>query len=135
MKRTQTEKVLKVLVETSPKALELFTQEAEVLSSFRNPGVPKVDADGYFQVNLINPKPHQLACLVMEKINGQTLEEVLVNSPQGCSEDLVLGWFIQAVKILQELHKRQIIHRDIKPSNLMLRTSTPATPAKVINWC
>jgi len=128
--KTQTEKVLKVLVETSPKALELFIQEAEVLSSFRNSGVPKVDNDGYFQVNLVNPKPHQLPCLVMEKINGYTLEEVLINSPQGCSEDLVIGWFIQAVLILQELHKRQIIHRDIKPSNLMLRTSTPATPGK-----
>ena len=128
--KTQTEKVLKVLVETSPKALELFIQEAEVLSSFRNSGVPKVDADGYFQVNLVNPKPHQLPCLVMEKINGYTLEEVLINSPQGCSEDLVLVWFIQAVLILQELHKRQIIHRDIKPSNLMLRTSTPVSPAK-----
>ncbi|MBS9384060.1 MAG: protein kinase [Dolichospermum sp. BR01] len=128
--KTQTEKVLKVLVETSPKALELFKQEAEVLSSFRNSGVPKVEADGYFQVNLINPKPYQLPCLVMEKINGYTLEEVLINSPQGCSEDLVIGWFIQAVQILQELHQRQIIHRDIKPSNLMLRTSTPATPGK-----
>ncbi|WP_409333529.1 4-Cys prefix domain-containing protein, partial [Cuspidothrix issatschenkoi] len=64
--KTQTEKVLKVLVETSPKALELFMQEAEVLSSFRNTGVPKVDADGYFQINLVNPKPHQLHCLLME---------------------------------------------------------------------
>jgi serine/threonine protein kinase len=128
--KTETEKVLKVLVETSEKALELFIQEAEVLSSFRNPGVPKVDNDGYFQINLVNPKPYQLPCLVMEKINGYTLEEVLINSPQGCSEDLVLGWFIQAVLILQELHKRQIIHRDIKPSNLMLRTSTPVSPGK-----
>jgi serine/threonine protein kinase len=82
--------------------------------------VPKVDADGYFQINLVNPKPHQLPCLVMEKINGYTLEEVLINSPQGCSEDLVIGWFIQAVQILQELHQRQIIHRDIKPSNILM---------------
>ncbi|MFM7364510.1 MAG: protein kinase domain-containing protein [Cuspidothrix sp.] len=128
--RTQTEKVLKVLVDTSPKALELFMQEAEVLSNFRIHGVPKVDVDGYFQISLVSPKPHQLPCLVMEKINGYTLEEVLKSSPQGCAEDLVVGWFIQIAKILEELHKRQIIHRDIKPSNLMLRTSTPVTPAK-----
>ncbi|MEA5506060.1 serine/threonine-protein kinase [Halotia wernerae UHCC 0503] len=126
--KTQTEKVLKVLVDNSPKALELFTQEAAVLINLRHPGVPKVDADGYFQVNLISPKPRQLACLVMEKINGQTLQEVLENYPQGCPEELVLSWFAQAVKILQELHKRQIIHRDIKPSNLMLRTTAPTAP-------
>ncbi|OKH31522.1 serine/threonine protein kinase [Nostoc calcicola FACHB-389] len=126
--KTQTEKVLKVLVEDSPKALELFTQEAEVLSRIHHPGVPRVEADGYFQVNLFNPKPHQLPCLVMEKINGQTLEEILKKYPQGCPEDLVLNWFAQAVEILQELHKRQIIHRDIKPSNLMLDTSSPTVP-------
>ncbi|MEH1900220.1 MAG: serine/threonine-protein kinase [Nostoc sp.] len=123
--KTQTEKVLKVLVEDSPKALELFTQEAAVLSSLQHPGVPTVDADEYFHVNLFNPKPHQLPCLVMEKINGRTLEEILKKFPQGCPEDLVLNWFAQAVQILQELHKRQIIHRDIKPSNLMLGTSSP----------
>lgn len=128
--KTQTEKVLKVLVENSPKALELFIQEAEVLSNFRNPGVPKVDADGYFQINLTNPKPHQLACLVMEKIDGHNLEEIRKTYPQGCPEDLVLNWFAQAVKILQELHHRNIIHRDIKPSNLMLRTPAPNAPLK-----
>ncbi|MFN6512984.1 MAG: serine/threonine protein kinase [Nostoc sp. CreGUA01] len=122
--KTQTDKVLKVLVEESPKALELFSQEAEVLSRLQHPGVPKVDADGYFQVNLFNPKAHQLPCLVMEKINGQTLEDILKKYPQGCPEDLVLNWFAQAVQILQELHKHQIIHRDIKPSNLMLDTSS-----------
>ncbi|MHC0062171.1 protein kinase domain-containing protein [Nostoc sp. UIC 10890] len=124
--KTQTEKVLKVLVEDSPKALELFTQEAAVLSSLQHPGVPTVDADGYFHVNLFNPKSHQLPCLVMEKINGRTLEEILRKFPQGCPEDLVLNWFAQALQILQELHKRQILHRDIKPSNLMLGTSSPS---------
>ncbi|QLE59567.1 serine/threonine protein kinase [Nostoc sp. TCL26-01] len=120
--KTQSEKVLKVLVEDSPKAMELFTQEAAVLVSLRHPGVPKVEADGHFQVNLSNPKSRQLPCLVMEKIYGPTLEEILQKYPQGCPEDLVLNWLTQAIKILQELHKRQIIHRDIKPSNLMLRT-------------
>ncbi|BAT55616.1 Serine/Threonine protein kinase [Nostoc sp. NIES-3756] len=124
--KTQTEKVLKVLIEDSPKALELFTQEAEVLVRLRHPGVPKVEADGHFQVNLTNPKPHQLPCLVMEKINGPTLEEILNKYPQGCPEDMVVNWLNQAVKILQELHKHQIIHRDIKPSNLMLRTPSPS---------
>ncbi|MGH2416227.1 MAG: serine/threonine protein kinase, partial [Microcystaceae cyanobacterium] len=68
-------------------------------------------------------KPYQFNCLVMEKINGQTLEEIFQEYPQGCSEVWILNWLVQAVEILQELHSRKIIHRDIKPSNLMLRTS------------
>ncbi|MCC5634935.1 serine/threonine protein kinase [Nostoc sp. CHAB 5844] len=126
--KSQTEKVLKVLVEESPKAQELFTQEAAVLISLQHPGVPKVEADGFFQVNVTSPKPRQLACLVMEKINGPTLDEILNNYPQGCPENLVLNWFTQAVKILQELHKCQIVHRDIKPSNLMLRIPASTAP-------
>lgn len=127
--KTQTQKVLKVLLESSPKALELFIQEAEVLSQFHNPGVPKVD--GYFQVHLPYPKPYQLACLVMEKIEGYTLEQLLQNYPHGCPEDLVLNWFTQALKILRELHTHKIIHRDIKPSNLMLRIPSSNSHLKI----
>jgi len=121
----QTEQVLKVLVEASPKALTLFEQEAAVLASLRrHPGVPKVETDGYFQLDLGHRQERQLPCLVMEKINGHTLEDLLAQYPQGCPEASVLSWLNQAVEILRELHSRQIIHRDLKPSNLMLRSST-----------
>lgn len=130
--KTQTEKVLKVLVEASPKAQELFVQEAQVLSRLRHPGVPKVDADGYFQISLGSSINRQVSCLVMEKINGQTLEEVFEQFPQGCPQELVLNWLTQAVEILQELHRHKIIHRDIKPSNLMLRS--PLAPLNKGGW-
>ncbi len=121
---TNTERVLKVLVATLPKALELFEQEAAVLKSLHHPGVPRVEPDGYFQVNLGRMSQRELPCLVMEKINGQTLEDILKEHPQGCPEALVLQWLKQVVDILEELHRRQIIHRDLKPSNLMLRQET-----------
>jgi predicted Ser/Thr protein kinase len=118
------ERVLKVLVETSFKALQLFEQEAAVLERLRHPGIPRVEKDSYFVVKLGNPQERLLPCLVMEKINGQTLQDVLNEHPQGCPEAAVRDWLYQAVEILQELHRSGIIHRDLKPSNLMLREGT-----------
>lgn len=124
---SQTERVLKVLLETSAKAVKLFEQEAWVLAILRNPGVPRVEAEGYFHVQMQNlagegnATARRLPCLVMEKIHGKTLEDILDEHPQGCPPEWVFSWLSQAVEILEELHRCQIIHRDIKPSNLMLR--------------
>lgn len=120
--KSQTERVLKLLVETSPQALRLFEQEAAVLASLRHPGVPRVESGSYFQVQLPAPHRRTLPCLVMEKINGQTLEDILDRYPKGCPESLVLDWLCQAAEILQVLHRRKIVHRDLKPANFMLRT-------------
>ena len=120
----KTEQVLKVLVETSPKALQLFEQEAAVLQRLKHPGVPRVERDSYFLVTLGNPPKRLLPCLVMEKINGHTLQDVLEKHPQGCPEASVRDWLYQAAEILGKLHSSGIIHRDLKPSNLMLREET-----------
>lgn len=114
----QRDRVLKVLTETQPKAIELFEQEAQVLAQLRHPGIPQVEPDSYFQV--ASPQ-RWLPCLVMEKINGQTLQELTEQYPQGCPPEWIVDWLRQAIDILQLLHQQQIIHRDIKPSNLMLR--------------
>ena len=126
--KTQTKRILKVLLETSPKALELFDQEASVLESLHHSGIPKVEPEDYFHLRRGNSQSEVghssqwfLPCLVMEKIDGCTLEEVIEQYPQGCPDDYVIDWLSQAIEILWELHRRKIIHRDIKPSNLMLR--------------
>lgn len=62
-------KVLKVLTDQQPKAVELFTREAQVLSQLRHPGIPQVDTDGHF---IFWPRDSQTAlhCLIMEKSRG-----------------------------------------------------------------
>ncbi|MDY7013392.1 MAG: serine/threonine-protein kinase, partial [Cyanobacteriota bacterium] len=126
--QTDRERVLKVLAVTSPKALKLFEQEAVVLASLRHSGIPKVEPHSFFLVAV--PQQQPLYCLVMEKILGPTLEDVLTKYfPQGCPEELVLDWLCQAAEILEVLHRCQIIHRDIKPSNLMLRGFELPDPA------
>ncbi|MEG4320322.1 MULTISPECIES: serine/threonine-protein kinase [unclassified Microcoleus] len=135
---TQTDRVLKVLLATAPKALKLFEQEAWVLALLRHPGVPRVEPDGYFHVQTQNfaggegnAAARRLPCLVMEKIHGKTLEEILEEHDQGCPQEWVFSWLSQAVEILEELHRCQIIHRDIKPSNLMLRD--PESPQVLLS--
>ncbi len=115
---SQTEKVLKVLTDPVPKALALFQQEAQVLASIQHGGIPRVEAGGYFSVS--TPSRH-LPCLVMEKIDGITLQALLKQQPQGCPPEQIVNWLAQAAEILSVLHNRHIVHRDIKPANLMLR--------------
>ncbi|NEP63892.1 MAG: serine/threonine protein kinase [Symploca sp. SIO2G7] len=138
--QTQSQQVLKVLIDNSPKALQLFEQEATVLQGLNHPGIPRVEQGSYFLLSLGNPPQRLLPCLVMEKINGQTLDDVLRQYPQGCPETLVRDWLYQAIAILRELHRSGIIHRDLKPSNLMLQEETNQLVAidfggaKQISW-
>ncbi|HEY9702272.1 MAG TPA: protein kinase, partial [Allocoleopsis sp.] len=113
-------KVLKVLHNTDPKAIELFKQEAEVLAQLDHPGIPKVEPNGYFIYYTRTNQP--IHCLIMEKIDGMTLEDYLKqNNYQPISERAAIRWLKQIVEILQEIHHKNYFHRDIKPSNIMLR--------------
>ncbi|HEY9651935.1 MAG TPA: serine/threonine-protein kinase [Coleofasciculaceae cyanobacterium] len=126
---TGTSKVLKVLnlnrfdaqVEKQ-KAIELFQREARVLNQIRHSGIPRVEEGGYF---IVLPKNSEepLHCLVMEKIDGVTLEEWLTQrSNQPISQEQAIAWLKQLVTVLQELHQKHYFHRDIKPSNIMFRS-------------
>ncbi|GET40879.1 serine/threonine-protein kinase [Microseira wollei] len=117
-----TPKVLKVLSNNDPKAVSLFQQEAKVLSQLRHPGIPKVEAKGYFT---FQPKDstEPLHCLVMEKIEGVNLLELLrKRSYKPISQAQAIAWLKQLTIILGQVHQQQYFHRDIKPTNIMLRT-------------
>ncbi|NES23706.1 MAG: SUMF1/EgtB/PvdO family nonheme iron enzyme [Symploca sp. SIO3E6] len=114
-----TTKVLKVLINHQPKAIELFEQEARVLRQLNHPGIPR--GDRYFT---FTPRDSQqpLHCLVMEKIEGLDLEEYQKQRQyQAIAQDLALEWLIQLAQILDEVHQQQFFHRDIKPSNIILK--------------
>lgn len=116
-------KVLKVLTENNSKAIELFQQEAKVLSQLNSEGIPKVEPDGYFTV-LPKNSSVPLHCLAMEKIEGVNLEEWMeFRNYQRLSEAQALNWLKQLVEILALVHAHQYFHRDIKPQNIMLRPS------------
>ncbi|MBW4495478.1 MAG: serine/threonine protein kinase [Oscillatoria princeps RMCB-10] len=114
-------KVLKVLYKHHPKAVELFQQEASVLSRLIHPGIPKVDPDGYFTFLPANFK-EPLHCLVMEKITGSNLEEWMKErDKKPLKQEEALNCLKQLVEILDKVHQQQFFHRDIKPLNIMRR--------------
>jgi serine/threonine protein kinase len=119
-----TPKILKVLKEdhnTNSKAVELFQQEAVVLSQLTHPGIPRIEPDGYFQFFPRGAK-EPLHCIIMEKIEGPNLKQWMQqqgNHP--ISAEQALNWLKQLAEILHLVHKKNYFHRDIKPENIMLR--------------
>ncbi|MCF4966393.1 serine/threonine protein kinase [Nostoc sp. CMAA1605] len=115
-----TQKILKVLHNTQPKAIELFQQEAAVLQQLHHPGIPRVEADGYFIFHPKNSPP--LHCLIMEKIEGMNLETWMqARNHEPIIERAAIRWLKQLIEILQVVHQKQYFHRDIKPPNIILR--------------
>lgn len=115
----RTRKILKVLKVNSPQYIKMFMREAFTLELLNHPGIPKVEADGYFTFTP-NNDCEELHCLVMEKIPGKNLEQWLAENGN-LSSSLALNWLRQLVEILDILHKKHFFHRDIKPSNIILK--------------
>jgi WD40 repeat protein len=121
-----TPKLLKVLKETyshHTKAIELFQQEASVLSQLHHEGVPAIEPDGYFQF-LPRDRSEPLHCIMMEKVDGPNLKEwMLQQGNHPISEKQAMNWLRQLAEILHLVHQKNYFHRDIKPENIMLRSS------------
>jgi len=116
-------KVLKPAHNHNAKAVQLFQQEAHVLSQLDHPGVPAVEGEGYFQFFPADGG-EPLHCLVMEKIDGPNLKEWM--RQQGghtISEKQAREWLWQVADVLHLVHQQNYFHRDIKPENVMLRSN------------
>ncbi|GAC1690308.1 MAG: hypothetical protein PVS3B1_29410 [Ktedonobacteraceae bacterium] len=94
-------------------AIQDFRNEAELLVELSHPNLPNV-SDFFEEGNK--------AYLVMEFIEGKTLEKVQEDAGGQLDERTVMGWALQLCSVLYYLHTRPrpIIFRDMKPSNVML---------------
>ena len=90
----------------------LLSKEYSILSRLSHPGV--VEAEGMEEVGDYGE------CIVMEWIDGVTLEEWLAQ-PHKCSERRYVAR--QLFAVLEYVHSQQIVHRDLKPSNIMVTRS------------
>ena len=113
--RLQRDVALKLLPEhfaSDADRLPRFEREAQVLASLNHPNIAQIY--GLEQVN-------GSTCIVMEMVEGETLEEKIANGPLPVGE--AVGIAKQIADALAVAHERGIIHRDLKPANIKLTRS------------
>jgi serine/threonine protein kinase len=100
--------------------LARFQREAQVLASLNHPNIAHIY--GLEESN-------QTSCIVMELVEGDTLEGRLQHGPIPLSEALSLAMQIAAA--LEAAHERGIVHRDLKPANIKFK---PDGKVKVLDF-
>lgn len=115
------QRIMKVLRWGSPKMVELIEQEALTLQLIHHPRIPKSTLDDFFTF-VPNDTQLTLRCLVMDKVEGQNLEQWIEFNGR-ISQSLALEWFRQLIEILHDVHRSNFFHRDIKPSNIILQSN------------
>ena len=119
------QRVIKVLKWNSPKLRQLIEREALSLQLIRHPCIPRSTIDDFFSFTPEN-SPLELRCLVMDKFDGENLEQWLESNIL-VSQSLALEWLRQLVDILDTVHRSNFFHRDIKPSNIIIQPSGQLT--------
>ncbi len=89
-----------------------FMREAYLANLLEHPGTVRVLDDDVDQ--------NGVAFLVLELLEGETLEERRVRLGGRLAIDEVLGYMDRLLEVLELAHEKNIVHRDIKPSNLFL---------------
>ncbi len=94
-------------------AIQNFKDEAKMLWGLNHPNLPSFA--GFFTEG-------QRYFMVMEYVDGSTLEDLLERNSSPFPERRVLGWARQLCDVLEYLHNQNppIIFRDMKPGNIML---------------
>jgi serine/threonine protein kinase len=95
-----------------------FLEEGRMLYQLREPGA--IRCQDLFEEN-------GTAYLVMEYLQGQTLEQLLLRSPDHRLPPEQTGQiFKQLLTALRSLHAQEILHLDIKPDNIWIRENGEA---------
>jgi Tol biopolymer transport system component/predicted Ser/Thr protein kinase len=104
-------KVLPPDKSTDPHRRRRFLQEAKSASALNHPGIVSV-----FDVLTVNDQD----VLVMELVEGETLDEVLARRRPALGD--ALGLAARIADAVARAHAAGIVHRDLKPANVMVTT-------------
>lgn len=100
-----------------------FVREGYVANTVEHPGVVSVIDDDVTEDGL--------AFIVMELLEGKSLEGLWCENDEKLPVPLVLALARQVLEVLGAAHQRGIVHRDVKPDNLFV---TDDGRAKVLDF-
>jgi serine/threonine-protein kinase len=96
-----------------------FIEEAEMLSKLSHPHLPGI-------VDYFPPDEKGFGYLVMDYIQGQTLQEMFMQRSRRMDAAQVVKYALQVCDLFHYLHHElptSVIYRDLKPSNIMIEGS------------
>lgn len=102
-------KGLKAEFVQQPMYLDLLKKEYDLSTQMDHPNIVKAL---YKEVD-----PEIGPCIVMEYVDGVTLDQFLATQPSASERKKVVDQILDAMKYV---HGKQIIHRDLKPSNILI---------------
>src|SRR6202022_4675365 len=88
-----------------------FEREARVLASLNHPHIAQI-------YELEGLDGHNVPFIVMELVDGETLDARLRNRDSGLGIPDSLAIARQIADALDAAHERGIVHRDLKPENI-----------------
>src|SRR5438067_9703730 len=100
--------------------LQRFQREAQVLASLNHPNIAHIYG---------LEESGKTRCIVMEFVEGETLQERLKRGPIPIDEALPIAK--QIAEALEAAHESGLVHRDLKPANIKL---APDGRAKVLDF-
>jgi len=103
-------KILDPVLARNPDLRERFAQEARIQVALQHQNIVRV---------LNAQSSEELSFLIMEYIEGQSLDKVLKRRGK-LSVDESIKIFAQVLDAVGYAHDKGIIHRDLKPSNIMV---------------
>ena len=108
-----------------PSGLDRFVQEARGVAKLRNEHICQVMDFGRL--------PDGAPYIVMERLDGETLEQRLAHGRLPVGE--IARYVLEICEALDEAHTAGIVHRDLKPGNLFrVRKSNGTTHVKVLDF-
>ena len=112
LRREVAVKLLPRAVADDPQRLARFDRESRILATLNHPHIATIHSV---------ESAHDLNALVMELVEGPTLDERVRRGPLPWSEALAIARELAAA--LEAAHEKGVVHRDLKPANVRFTAS------------